>query len=43
MIMAHIPYTKQIYKNFRDISSIDVGNWIIVTGTVIQSTQKKAL
>lgn len=41
--MAHIPYTKQIYKNFRELNSSDVSNWVIVTGTVIQSTQKKAL
>lgn len=38
-----IPYTSRVYKKFSEINSSDVGQWIVVTGTVIQATSKKTL
>lgn len=41
--MKFIPYTEKIYKTFAQLNSDIIGNWIVITGTVIQALQKKAL
>ena len=38
-----IPFTRRIYKQFSEINSSDVGKWIVLTGTIIQSSNKKTL
>ena len=41
--MTAIPFTKNIYKKFSEINSDHIGSWVILTGTVIQCTEKKTL
>ena len=43
IVFKNIPYLKSIYKRFNHLSSKDVGRWVVIVGTVIQITQKKAL
>lgn len=38
-----IPYLPSIYKEVKQITSDDIGQWIILTGTIIQCTQKKTI
>ena len=41
--VRYIPYNEKIYKSFDQLNSDYVGNWVVITGTVIQSIQKKTL
>lgn len=38
-----IPYTEKVYKTFSEMNSDQIGNWVVLTGTVIQAMQTKAL
>lgn len=41
--VKYIPYTQKIYKTFSQLNSDHIGNWVVITGTVIQAMQKKTL
>lgn len=41
--VKYIPYTTKIYRSFDQLNSDYIGSWIVITGTVIQATQKKTL
>ena len=43
IVLNNIPFTKQLYPKLNAFTSDDIGKWVVVTGTVVQAMQTKAL
>jgi len=43
IIFKSIPFANGLYCKINDLTSDDIGKWVVVTGTVVQSIQSKTL
>ena len=43
IVLSNIPFCKQVYLKLNSLSHDDIGKWVVLTGTVVQALQTKAL